>query len=53
MKIKSDFSAAGVEKFPMRDAEEIPHIVKPLRSSHVHAEFCICCAEFRMVDAEI
>ena len=49
----------------MRDAEEIPHIVKPLR---VHAEFRTknadiphvfdaefrrCCAEFRMVDAEI
>ena len=44
----------------MRDAEEIPHIVKPLRSSacscripHKNADIPHVFAEFRLVDAEV
>ena len=40
----------------MRDAEEIPHIVKPLRSSACskkNADIPHVFAEFRIVDAEV
>ena len=41
------------ENIPMRDAEQFPHVVKPLRSSAMHCGVPQCIAEFRISSAKI